>query len=100
VQQAFPEFSCAKANSCSLFSRSSRFLRRITSRLASSSSDRLLQPFAVILRFQVQQAHFENVVDARAQLGHIKRFADKILSAGFKSAQLVSRLAVITRTGR
>ena len=40
----------------------------------------------------MQQAHFQNVVDARAQLGQIERFADEILGAGFERAQLVGRL--------
>jgi hypothetical protein len=48
----------------------------------------------------VQQAHFQNVVNARAQLGQIERFADEILGAGFERAQLVAGCAVITRTGR
>src|ERR1039458_6634476 len=54
--------------------------------------DGLLQHFAVVPGFQVQEAHVQNVVNARAQLGQIKRLADEILSAGFQSAQLVSRL--------
>jgi len=48
-------------------------------------SDRLLQHFAVVLRFQVQQAHFQNVVNARAQLGQIERLADEILSAASRA---------------
>src|ERR1017187_1893622 len=65
-----------------------------TNHLAASLEfpDRFLQHFAVVPGFQVQQAHFQNIVNARAQLGQIKRFADEILGAGFERAQLVSRL--------
>ena len=58
-----------------------------TNHLAASLQfpDRLLQP-------KVQQAHFQNVVDARAQLGQIERFADEILGAGLESPQFVRRL--------
>ena len=40
----------------------------------------------------MQEAHFQNVVDARAQFGQVEGFADEILSAGFESAQFVRRL--------
>ena len=40
----------------------------------------------------MQEPHFQNVVDARPQLGQIERFADEILRAGFERAQLVIRL--------
>ena len=40
----------------------------------------------------MQQAHFQNVVDARPQFGQVERFADEILGAGFERAQFVSRL--------
>ena len=40
----------------------------------------------------MQQAHFQNVMDTRAQFGQIERFADEIFGAGFERAQFVSRL--------
>src|ERR1019366_5236838 len=42
--------------------------------------------------FQVQQAHLQNIVNARPQLGQIERFADEILRPGLQRAQLVIRL--------
>ena len=50
------------------------------------------QRFAVVLRFEVQQPHFQNIVNARPKFGHIERLADEILGAGFERAQLVARL--------
>ena len=44
------------------------------------------------LRFQVQQAHFKNVVHTREQLGQLKRFADEILGPGSKRMELLLRL--------
>jgi hypothetical protein len=41
----------------------------------------------------VQEAHFQNVVNARAQLGQFKRFADEILGARFESAQFMTLAA-------
>ena len=54
--------------------------------------DRLLQHVAVVLRFPVQQAHFQHVGHARQHLGQVNRFADEILRAGLERAELVTRL--------
>ncbi len=40
----------------------------------------------------MQQAHFQNIVNAGAQFGQIERFADEILGARFQRAQFVSGL--------
>jgi hypothetical protein len=52
----------------------------------------LFQRLAVVLRFDVQEADFQTVVDARQELGLLKRFADEIPGSGFERAQLVARL--------
>src|ERR1700690_3796349 len=54
----------------------------------------------MLLGSQMQQAHFQYVVNSRAELGQIERFADEVLGAGFERAQLVRRLGGDDQDGK
>ena len=50
---------------------------------------RVFQYFAVVFCFEMKQAHFQDVVHARANLCQIERLGDEILRTGFKCAEFV-----------
>src|SRR5205807_1371974 len=52
-------------------------------------ANRLFKLFTVVLRLEMQQAYFENVVNTRPEFRQIERFTDEILGACLQSAKFV-----------